>query len=52
MRRNSFDDFDKDFNRMQKFAYGWFIFVALLIVTILGGIGVVGFKVVAQVGIL
>lgn len=47
-----FDDFDKEFNRMQKFAYGWFIFVALLTVALLGGIGFVVFKVLAHFGIL
>jgi nitrate reductase NapE component len=48
MRRNSFDNFD----HRQKFAYGWFIFVALLAVAILGGIGFVVFKVLAHFGIL
>lgn len=47
-----FDEFDKEFNRMQKFAYGWFIFVALLTVALLGGIGFVVFKVLAHFGIL
>ena len=46
------NDFDKQFNRMQKFAIGWFIFVALLALAVLGSIGFVVFKVLAYFGIL
>lgn len=52
MRRDGFDDFDKDFNRVRNFAYGWFIFVALLTVALFVGIGFMVFKVLAYFGIL
>ena len=37
---------------MQKFAYGWFIFVTLLAVAIVGGISFVVLEVLAYFGIL
>jgi hypothetical protein len=47
-----FDDFDKDFQRMNRFIYVWFVLVALVMLAILGGIGFVVFKVLAYFGIL
>lgn len=55
MQRDSdnFDkEFDKTFKRASAFAVGWFIFVALLSLAILGGLGFVAFKVLAYFGIL
>ena len=52
MRNKSFDDFDKDFARAQKFAYAWFIFVALLSLALLSGLVFVVYKVLVFFGIM
>ena len=45
-------DFDKKFERAQKFATGWFIFVALLSLSLLGGFVYVVIRVLMHFGIL
>ena len=52
MFNKDLDDFDKNFNRMQKFAIGWFIFVGLLAIAILGSIGFVVYELLSFFGIL
>ena len=47
----NFDDFDKQFNRMQKFAVGWTVFVALIAIAILSGIAFVAFKLLTFWGV-
>ena len=47
-----FEDFDKKFERVQKFAVGWFIFVALLALSLLGGGVYVVIRILQHFGIL
>jgi hypothetical protein len=47
-----FDDFDKEFKRMNKFINAWFIFVAVIMLAMLGGVGFVVFKLLEYFGIL
>ena len=45
------DKFDRDFDRMQKFAQVWFIFVALLALSLLGGVVFTVYKILVHFGI-
>lgn len=45
------EKFDRDFDRTQKFLKGWFIFVALLALSLLGGIVYTVYKVGVHFGI-
>jgi hypothetical protein len=44
--------FDKEFNRMQRFIKGWFVFVALLALTLLGGGAYLLVRILLHFGIL
>lgn len=50
--RKDFDDLDKLFNRTQKIVTGWFIFVALLALSLIGGAVYVIYSLLAHFGIL
>ena len=47
-----FNDFDKQFDKLQKFAIGWTLFVALIAIAILGGIAFVVYKLLSFWGVL
>lgn len=46
------DDFDKKFNRISGLAIGWFVFVALLMLSLLGGGIYVVIRILMHFGIL
>lgn len=46
----NFNDFDKRFNRTQRFIKVWFVFVAVLALTIMGGIGYAIYSVATDPG--
>ena len=47
-----FEDFDKKVNRVQNLAIGWFVFVALMALGSLAGVGYVIYRILLHFGIL
>lgn len=52
MKNKEFDDFDKDFDRAQKFIFAWFIFVALIVLTFVCAFLFAAYKVFVFLGIM
>ncbi len=46
------DEFDKDFAQAKRFLRGWFIFVALLAIAILGVASFVIYRILLHLGVL